>query len=67
MTAGPSRPMSPAEQVALREAIRELLEDPDAGLSIAARHRWEGALATLEAVLGEHTTLPVEHPEDFIL
>jgi hypothetical protein len=38
----------------LAQSIRERLEDPD--LSVPSRYRWEGALAVLEAVLGEGST-----------
>ena len=41
----------------LTASIRALLADPDAGLNEPMRRRWEGALAALEAVLGEETSL----------
>jgi len=34
-----------------------LLADPDADLNDPLRRRWEGALAALEAVLGERSSL----------
>lgn len=36
----------------LAAAVRELLADPDAGLTDHERRRWEGALVALEVVLG---------------
>lgn len=38
-------------------SIRVLLADPDSGLNEPIRRRWEGALAALEAVLGEEPSL----------
>ena len=52
--------LSREDTAAFAERIRELLEDPAAGLTSAARHRWEGALAALDAVLGLRSTLTAE-------
>ena len=40
-----------------RASIRALLADPEADLNEPMRRRWEGALAALEAVLGEPSSL----------
>ncbi|HEY3844326.1 MAG TPA: hypothetical protein VGL48_13835 [Acidimicrobiales bacterium] len=49
------------------DRIRGVLSDPHAGLSTAARHRYEGALTALEAVLGEAPSLILDEPERFLL
>jgi hypothetical protein len=41
----------------LAASIPALLADPDEGINEPLRRRWEGALAALEAVLGEKTSL----------
>ncbi len=46
-----------AEVGQLADHIRQLLFDPDAGLTESMRQRWEGALTALEAVLGEPPSL----------
>jgi hypothetical protein len=51
------RPLPRAEVDQMAEAIRALLDDPDAGLSRDGRLRWEGALAALEAVLRSPSSL----------
>lgn len=69
-TTGPAvrrRPLTRAEVADMARRIRELLDDPDAGLSVAARHRWEGALVGLEAAMGERPSLVDERPERFLL
>ena len=45
------------EAEALARALRDLLADSEAGLSISTRYRYEGALVGLEAVLGHRSTL----------
>lgn len=49
--------MSGDEVARLAVSIRSLLSDPQATLRPETRHRWEGALAVLEAVMGEHPSL----------
>jgi len=61
------RALNRAETADLARRIGELLADPDAGLSVTARHRWEGALSILEAVLGQAPSMVTEDPERFIL
>lgn len=51
------RSLTRSETAELAESIRRLLADPDAGLTDLVRRRWEGALAALEVVLGERSTL----------
>jgi hypothetical protein len=51
------RPFTRVEVERFAESVRALLADPDAGLSSDGRLRWEGALAALEAVLREPSTL----------
>lgn len=46
-----------AEIVALSDAVRSLLADEHAALSPARRSHLEGALAALEAVLGQPSSL----------
>jgi hypothetical protein len=58
----PPKPLTKADIVALADDIRDLLADPDAGLTATTRARWEGALAALEAVLGLRSSL-IEDPE----
>lgn len=46
------------EIVALADAVRRRLSDPDAGpLSPVERARWQGALVALETVLGQPPSL----------
>lgn len=52
-----ARGLTRSETEKLAEALRAILADPDAGLNDHTRRRWEGALAALEAVLGEDSTL----------
>jgi len=54
---GMARPLSRGEIQRLLESIRTLLTDPDSGLNEHSRRRWEGALAALEVVLGERSSL----------
>jgi len=49
--------MRRAEIEKLADSVRALLSDPDADLNDPLRRRWEGALAALEAVLGERSSL----------
>jgi hypothetical protein len=52
--------VKPAQIVATAESLRRMLALVDAGemtVSIATRHRMEGALAALEAVNGEPSSL----------
>lgn len=58
------RPMTRAEIEQLANSIRTLLADPDAGINEPMRRRWEGALAALEAVLGERSSLVDNFPLD---
>jgi hypothetical protein len=53
----PSRPLTRAEVGEVADCIRELLADPDARLTEATRHRWQGALTALEAIFGEPFSL----------
>lgn len=57
------KPLTRSEVVEMAERIRDLLGDPDAGLTESIRRRWEGALTALEAVLGEAPSLVGEEPE----
>ena len=59
MTADPARRrmLTRAEVEALAASITELLTDSGAGLSPAARARWEGALTACEVVLGRAPTV----------
>ncbi len=41
----------------MAEGVQALLADSDVGLSPDRRLRWEGALAALEAVLGQRSSL----------
>jgi len=50
-------PMRRGEIEGMATSIRALLADSDAGLNEPMRRRWEGALAALEAVLGEDSSL----------
>ena len=50
----------------LADHITELLEDDEVILSISTRHRYEGALTVLEAVLGRPSSL-VEFNLDSLL
>ena len=52
-----ARPMTRPEIEKFADSVRAVLADPDAGLNEFERRRWEGALAALEAVLGEPSTL----------
>jgi hypothetical protein len=52
-----SRGLTLAEVGQLADHIRELLADPDAGLTEPMRQRWQGALTALETVLGEPSSL----------
>ncbi len=52
-----ARPMRRGEIEQLARSIRALLADPEADLNEPMRRRWEGALAALEAVLGERSFL----------
>ena len=61
-----SRPMRRSEIEDLAASIRALLADPDAGINEPLRRRWEGALAALEAVLGETTSLVDNLETDFL-
>ena len=54
---GRRRPLSRPEIDAMAEGVQALLADSDAGLSPDRRLRWEGALAALEAVLGQRSSL----------
>jgi hypothetical protein len=56
-----TKPLSKVDTMALADDIRNLLADPDADLTATTRARWEGALAALETVLGERSSL-VEDP-----
>ncbi len=47
-----------AEVERLANEIRALLMDAQSGLSRDARRRWEGAVTSLEVVLGERPSLP---------
>lgn len=55
-------PMRRAEIEKLAESVRALLSDPDAGLNEHERRRWEGALAALEAALGQPSSLVDNFP-----
>jgi hypothetical protein len=57
-----ARPLTRVETAALADDIRQLLADPDRGLSALSQARWQGALAALEAVLGLTTTLLDDDP-----
>ena len=50
----------------LANSIRTLLADPDADINEPMRRRWEGALAALEAVLGERSSLVDNFPLDLL-
>jgi hypothetical protein len=50
-------PMTKSEIEELAASVRALLTDPSADLNDPLRRRWEGALAALEAVLGEESSL----------
>jgi hypothetical protein len=52
--------MTRAEIQQLANSIRSLLADPDSDLNEPMRRRWEGALAALEAVLGDRSS-PVDN------
>jgi hypothetical protein len=52
-----ARPLRRSEIEDLAESIRAFLTDPDADLNEHARRRWEGALAALEVVLGQGSSL----------
>ncbi|MGO9198703.1 MAG: hypothetical protein ACLQK4_16450 [Acidimicrobiales bacterium] len=49
----PAPPLTTTEIAELAVSIRRLLSDPDFGMTVTTRQRWEGALACLEFVLGE--------------
>jgi len=49
--------MRRSEIEALAASIKALLTDPDSGLNDPLRRRWEGALAALETVLGDESSL----------
>lgn len=55
-----ARPMSPDEIGELAVSIRDLLSDPDGGLTDPLRRRWEGALVALEIVLGSRSSLATD-------
>lgn len=50
-------PMRRADIEKLANSIRALLTDPDADIKEPLRRRYEGALAALEAVLGQRSSL----------
>ena len=58
--------MSQNEIEALTESVRALLADPHVDLKDPVRRRWEGALAALEAVLGEEPSLVDELGADLL-
>lgn len=60
------RPLTRTEIEKFAESIRVLLADPDADLNEPFRRRWEGALAALEAVLGENSTLVDNFPTELL-
>jgi hypothetical protein len=51
------RPMRRSEIEELAISVRVLLSDPEADINEPLRRRWEGALAVLEAILGERSSL----------
>ena len=51
------RHLNRAEIEQLANSIRTLLADPDADINEPMRRRWESALAALEALLGERSSL----------
>lgn len=51
------RPMGRGEIEELAGSIRSMLDDPEADLNELMQRRWEGALAALDAVLGERSSL----------
>ena len=59
-------PMPRAEIEKLADAVRVLLADPESGLNEPLRRRWEGALAALELVLGQRSSL-VDNFEQYLL
>jgi len=60
------RRMNPNEIQELASSIRALLDEPEADLNEPTRRRWEGALAALEAVLGERSTLVDNFLDDLL-
>ena len=60
------RPMGRGEIEELAGSIRAMLADPEADLNELMRRRWEGALAALEAVLGERSSLVDNLGVDFL-
>jgi len=59
-------PLSRAEIEKLAESVRALLADPDAGLNEPFQRRWEGALAALEVVLGQRSSLVDNFDDDHL-
>jgi hypothetical protein len=58
------RSMRRAEIEELAISIRAFIADPQADPNEPMRRRWEGALAALEAVLGERSSLVDNFPLD---
>jgi hypothetical protein len=58
--------MSQTEIEGLASSIRALLDEPEAHLNEPTKRRWEGALAALEAVLGERSTLVDNFLDDLL-
>jgi hypothetical protein len=52
-----AKPLTQEEISDVAGRIREVLADPDNGLTPLRRARWEGALAMAEQILGERPSL----------
>jgi len=61
-----ARPLSRAEIDKLADSVRVLLADPESGLNEPLRRRWEGALAALEVVLGQRSSLVDNFEQDLL-
>ena len=52
-----ARPLPTDEIARLADSVRSVLDDADAALSPATRHRYEGLLVALEMVLGREQSV----------